>query len=132
MDLTGEAGPGMVDTAGGNIGLSGILSGPGGLVKVGSGWLILSGRDSYTGGTIVDAGTLVATSGTALPDGTSLTVGTGGTFIFDPSVASLPAGNATVSAASAVAAVPEPGTLVLLLVGLVLGVGIALGKQSAG
>ena len=37
--------------------------------------LILSGTNAYSGGTIVDAGTLVLTSGSALPDGSSLTVG---------------------------------------------------------
>ena len=49
------------------------------------GTLILSGKDSYTGGTNVDAGTLVVTSPSAIADGTSLTIGAGGTFIFDPS-----------------------------------------------
>ena len=49
------------------------------------GTLILSGKDSYSGGTNVDAGTLVATSPGAIADGTSLIVGAGGTFIFDPS-----------------------------------------------
>ena len=48
------------------------------------GTLILSGKDSYSGGTNVDAGTLVVTSPGAIADGTSLIVGAGGTFIFDP------------------------------------------------
>ena len=83
----------------------------------GSGRLILSGSNDYGGGTDVAAGTLIVTSNTALTDGTSLTVGAGGTFIFDPSAVA-----ATVVSTQdihVVAAVPEPGTLVLLAAGLV-------------
>jgi autotransporter-associated beta strand protein len=81
------------------------------------GTLILSGSDSYGGGTTVTAGTLIATSSASLPAGSALTVGAGGVFIFDPAqtVAAPVAGAAS---ASAVAAVPEPGTLALLAVGV--------------
>ena len=51
----------------------------------GDGQLILSGTDNYTGGTTVSGGTLYVTKSSALPDGSSLTVGAGGVFIFDPS-----------------------------------------------
>ena len=44
----------------------------------GTGRLVLSGTNSYGGGTVVLDGTLVATSAYALPTGTSLTVGSGG------------------------------------------------------
>ena len=44
------------------------LNGPGGT-------LILSGSDTYGGGTNVNAGTLIVTNNTALPSETSLTVG---------------------------------------------------------
>ena len=54
------------------------------LAKLGANTLILSGTNSYTGGTTVEAGTLLATTNTATPDGTSLTVAAGGTFAFDP------------------------------------------------
>ena len=94
--------------------LAGSLLGPGSLT-VNSGTLILSGSDSYTGGTDVVGGTLVVDSSTALPDGTSLTVGAGGTFMFDPSVAS--AEPIASAAASQINPVPEPGTLLLLSVG---------------
>ena len=100
-----------------------IVGSSGSLVKTGAGTLVLAGSDSY-GGTTVDAGTLVITSAFALPDGTSLTVGAGGTFIFDPSQVAAP-----VVGSAAVAAVPEPGTLALLLVGLVAGFGVWLGKK---
>ncbi|GAB3960265.1 autotransporter-associated beta strand repeat-containing protein [Actinoallomurus acanthiterrae] len=45
------------------------IDGPGGLVKLGTGALTLTGRNRYTGGTAVDAGTLVAASTTALGSG---------------------------------------------------------------
>jgi hypothetical protein len=80
--------------------------------------LILSGSsNSYTGGTVVATGTLEITSAGAIPDGTSLTVGAGGTLIFDPSAAGSP-----VSDSAAAAAVPEPGTLALLTSGVLLAV----------
>jgi len=82
-----------------------------GITKLGDGVLVLAGSDSYSGGTIVDDGTLYVTSSNALPDGTSLTVGAGGTLIFNPSQAAAP----VVGSPSAVA-VPEPGTLLLLSV----------------
>jgi autotransporter-associated beta strand protein len=85
----------------------------------GPGTLVLSGTNSYTGGTTVEAGTLIVTSNTALPDGSSLTVGAGGTFLFDPSAAGSPVANS-----SATVAVPEPGTLALLIAGLAVVFGV--------
>ena len=38
---------------------SGVLSGSGGLAKIGSGMLTLTGSNSYTGGTSVKGGTLL-------------------------------------------------------------------------
>ncbi|MGA2253351.1 MAG: autotransporter-associated beta strand repeat-containing protein [Thermoguttaceae bacterium] len=88
--------------------LTGLMTGPGSLA-VDSGELILSGSDSYTGGTTVNAGTLVAAYAYALPDGTSLTVGAGGTFIFDPSQSA-----SAVAVLPGAVGVPEPSTLALL------------------
>ncbi len=73
----------------------------------GEGELILSGTSDYSGGTTIEGGTLCVTSSRALPDGSSLVIGADGVFIFEPSPAAAPAH-------SAVAAVPEPSTLVLL------------------
>ncbi len=87
-----------------------------GIVKNGLGTLILSGDDTYTGGTSVDAGTLILAAGGALPAGASLTVGAGGAVLFDPTAA------ATAMPASpdlALAPVPEPSTFVLLGVGAI-------------
>jgi len=69
--------------------------GAGGLIITGPGSVTLSGTNTYTGGTSVSSGTLVVTSSSALPGGTSLTVAAGGTFTFDPSVA---AANVTAAA----------------------------------
>jgi autotransporter-associated beta strand protein len=80
----------------------------------GGGELILAGTDSYTGGTVVNAGTLVLDSNTAIAKGTSLTVGDGATSIFGASAAaSLAASGPAVSPA------PEPGTLILVSVGAI-------------
>jgi len=79
------------------------------LVKSGSGQLVLSGSDSFTGGTFVTAGKLIVTNPSAFPAGTSLTVGAGAILIFDPSQA----------ASSVSVAVPEPATLALLMVGAI-------------
>ena len=66
--------------------VSGSISGTGPLTMSGTnGTLILSGTGLYTGGTIVNAGILAVTTSTAIPDNQSLTVGAGGTLIFDPS-----------------------------------------------
>jgi autotransporter-associated beta strand protein len=112
----------VFDTSGNTLTLAGPISGPGGLqvgdpgslTATGAGMLILSGTNSYTGGTIVEAGTLIVTANTALADGSSLAVGAGGVFVFDPTVTGAPLANA--SPAGAVASVPEPGTLALLAV----------------
>ena len=51
---------GTFDTAGNNATLSGTISGPGGLTKIGLGTLTLSGSGTYSGPTAVKAGTLQA------------------------------------------------------------------------
>ena len=57
MNLTGVNGSVMFDTgAGNNITLSGTLSGSGGLTVTDSGTLELSGANTYTGDTVVNAG----------------------------------------------------------------------------
>ena len=58
MTLTGTNGLTTIDTNGYTIGLSGALTGSGGLYKVDSGTLVLTGTNSYTGQTRIDGGTL--------------------------------------------------------------------------
>jgi outer membrane autotransporter protein len=55
---------------GSNLAFSGAISGSGGIVKDGEGTLTLSGNNSYTGGTLVNEGTLAVGSNTALGTGT--------------------------------------------------------------
>jgi len=77
----------------------------------GNGQLILSGTDSCSGGTTVSGGTLCVTNSSALAEGASLTIGPGGTFLFDPSVVG---GQAVSIPQGTTAAVPEPGMPALL------------------
>ena len=86
------------------------------------GTLILSGSDSYTGGTFVTVGTLDVTTAAAVPTRTSLTIGAGGEFIFDPMATAAP----LAAANSSVAPVPEPSTVTLLVVAIGL---LAVARQ---
>ncbi len=78
-----------VDVEGGNLTLSGIVSGSGGLSKSGAGIETLTGTESYTGSTTVNAGTL-ALAGDAgnsghgtIPGSGALTINNGGTVSVD-------------------------------------------------
>ena len=63
--LATSGGNATIDTAGYAVTLAGPLSGPGGLVKVDSGTLTLTGSNSYTGGTTISGGTLQVDAGGA-------------------------------------------------------------------
>jgi len=92
----------VLPAAGSQLTISGGISGAGQSLSIdGQGTVILSGADSYTGGTTVSAGTLTVTSPSAIAASTRLTVGAGGTFVFDPSVAA--PSSAVVAATPAIA-----------------------------
>jgi fibronectin-binding autotransporter adhesin len=86
------------------------------LLLTGTGTLILSGTNDYSGGTIVDAGTLIVDDASALLDGSSLTVGQGASSLFGPALRGPPSPGGAAAPAGA-AAVPEPQTLALLAAG---------------
>jgi autotransporter-associated beta strand protein len=117
----------VVPTAGTTLNISGDISeenpGMGTLSLEGPGTLILSGTNSYTGGTFVWDGTLQVNNSQALADGSSLSVGNNlGAFGLTPDVAAPTPGTT--------AAVPEPGTLALLVAGLVVGFGVWRRKRN--
>ncbi len=90
------------------------------------GTLILSGSNNYSGGTNVNAGTLIVTSPTALLDGSALSVGA---FDSSQAFAAPIQGLSDVSSNGAANTVPEPGTLALLAVAFA--VACAARKRSA-
>ena len=118
LSSSGSFGP----TLGTQLTLSGDISDGGNglsLSLTDSGTLILSGtNNTYSGGTYVESGTLYVQNSGALPDGSSLTVGAGGTFIFDPTVTGASMDATALHVASQINPVPEPGTIALLLAAL--------------
>lgn len=90
----------------------------------GTGELVLSGQNTYGGGTNVEAGMLVVTDPAALPPEGNLTVGAEAALMFS-------ADETVAHAVDAAAAVPEPSALALL--GLMLSrlaVAPLLGSES--
>jgi autotransporter-associated beta strand protein len=69
ITLTGSGGDTTFDTTGGTIGLSGVLSGTGGLIKVGTSTLTLSGTNTYSGTTTINSGTLAIGNANGLGTG---------------------------------------------------------------
>ena len=114
-----------IDTTNASLSYGGNITSPLGLTVLGSNTLVLNGDNTYMGGTNVEGGTLEALTSDALSYGSALTVGANGTVdIGDPNGAG-PSVVVTSSFAAphagAVAAVPEPGTLALLAVAVLLG-----------
>jgi autotransporter-associated beta strand protein len=108
--ITGSNGPIAIDTNGQTVRFQGNFDNTnvGGLEKLGAGTLVLSGTNSYAGGTTVNAGILDLASRSAIPDGSSLSVGSA-TSLFAYAAA------AGAMSASVATAVPEPRTIALLL-----------------
>ncbi len=96
------------------------------LTKLGNGTQLLSGADTYSGGTWVEAGTLIAADNEAIPKGSSLYVGN------DLSAFGVAVPTEVPAALAMVTAVPEPGTLALLVTVLVAGLGVWQRKGGPG
>jgi autotransporter-associated beta strand protein len=94
-----------------------------------SGTLILSGSNSYGGGTTVNAGTLILETNRALLEGSSLTVGAGATSLFDTATANEPVAFSLEVSNLAVVAVPKPGMLLLLATSALVAA-IAVGQRQ--
>jgi autotransporter-associated beta strand protein len=114
LDMQVAYGGGTFDTGSGSIAVAGVISGSS-ITARGGGTLILSGENTYSGGTTVLNATLVATSADSLPTGSSVTVGELAQAVFG-----LPT---TPSAETRPLPVPEPSTFALL--GLSLAVSIS-------
>jgi fibronectin-binding autotransporter adhesin len=63
ITLTGDGGNANIDTASHSVTLSGILSGAGGINKLGSGTLTLNAKETFIGDTTVSGGTLIFSGG---------------------------------------------------------------------
>jgi autotransporter-associated beta strand protein len=108
LSLNNPGGNATIDTGGYSVTLSGRLIGPGNLIKSGSGKLILSGTNTYTGGTTVLDGTLVVSNQKALADGSDLTIGNAAAFPAPILISE------AVPVGSAGSPVPEPSTFELI------------------
>jgi outer membrane autotransporter protein len=104
LPITLQSQGGTIDTNGNNATLSGTISGPGSLTKIGAGILTLSGSSTYTGATNVNVGTLQAGAANAFSPFSAFTVATGATLGlngFNQTIGSLAgAGSVTLGAAT--------------------------------
>ena len=100
--------------------------------------LILGGSNSFTGGTVVESGTLILTNNEALAVGSSLTIGDASAFAGGPTGAGSDSGTvssglgAPLAASPSITPVPEPGTLVLVVAGVVAGLATWRRRRNRG
>lgn len=85
---TGGTGAFQIDTTGTTLTLSGVIGGSGALSKTGSGILALTGANTYSGGTVINAGTLVANTSASLGASGAVTTINAGTLELSASFSS--------------------------------------------
>jgi fibronectin-binding autotransporter adhesin len=133
LNFNGGAGGGHLvfsRTADTSLSYAGNISGALDLTQEGTDVLVLSGTNTYAGGTYVESGTLKIASVKSLPAGGTLVVGNGAGSLFDP--ASAFSAVADFRPASGVTAVPEPASFTLLLVAAGFAAGIRLRRRTKG
>ena len=111
LGLTLIGGSRTIDTAAGNVTIAGGIGQSGGgfgITKTGPGTLVLSGADTYSGGTTVLAGVLRIENADSLPDGSSLTVGAGAGAAFDGRGAAVETSASSMAAAAVSSAGVSP------------------------
>ena len=91
MNLSGVITNNSSNTQAINLSLSGAYA----LTKIVAGTVVLSAANSFTGGTVVTAGTLQVTTSAALPDGSNLSIGGCRLTVFGAAAARLPAASPT-------------------------------------
>jgi autotransporter-associated beta strand protein len=121
----------IAPTAGSTLTISGSVNestpGAGVLELTDAGTLVLGGSNEFTGGTVVTSGTLVLTNNEALAAGSSLTIGDASAFQNESGGARSDTGsvssalNAPLAASPSITPVPEPGTLALVVAGVIAG-----------
>jgi fibronectin-binding autotransporter adhesin len=82
----------LFDIGGTQLGISGNISGPGGITKSGGSPLIYSGAVSYTGDTVINVGTLQLMNGAMLTTSSNITIAAGATLDMQSSALVLVAG----------------------------------------
>ena len=120
----------IAPTVGSTLTISGsvneITAGTGSLLLADAGTLVLSGSNNFSD-MVVTNGTLILTNNEALAGGTSLTIGDASAFAGGPGGAGADTGavssglNAPFAVSPSITPVPEPGTLVLVVAGVVAG-----------
>jgi YVTN family beta-propeller protein/autotransporter-associated beta strand protein len=104
LPISLQAAGGTFDTNGNNASLSGAISGPGSLTKIGAGTLTLAGASTYAGATSINLGTLQAGAANVFSPVSAFTVAGGATLDlnnFNQNIGSL-AGAGSVTLGSAI------------------------------